>query len=824
MSFFAISFLWSLALVSLPILIALWNRRRRRQVKFGGFYLLNKVFETTKRRFQILQLLKLINRIILISLIVFILAEPRRSKSVLKEAADGFSIFLDVGRVMQAKFGNESLVSLQKKMLVEVLQKMPPAARGLILFVSSECRSLRMPDGRLTANAADWIDALGEITIPYGIQPTNSNGVSACLARAEGMFAGKSSYTAFISPLPATLDVEILKRANIDVYKLPEPDVKFVERPELREEVDSQRTRLLGFDGRKVTLLRPPERPVLLGDVAGDLELPLNEQSWLLIEKPQVQDPWEGSSIRSLQFQPQREIVLWTAKETEGYQSLLTALRAHPRLKVIRQQGGLASGGLVILYGGYTESLESLKKVWLFQSAEQASPFAIRDQKQWSTTEAFSDLRRSFEIRTDSGAVFVKRYVLFEGDLFDTLETFEDGAPALMQMKSAAQSIWVTPFDLEDLTTDLALEPTFIPYLYKKLDQWLDGDIDKEEGGVVTPLWLMSGTTKPSEEVIKDQLWPGIYQVGSGTGGVQFKTVEAGPFPLQFLPAPTKTKVDEMIEEFQSLRPLLLKLLMLSILLELSLGFLSAILGKFAPTRWTWLGSMALVISMFVSPDLLAEVRERVPVGYLEGTQADRVDALKQLVRDSVHLSNLEMAAPEVAKPSDFWKYAIVFSAGGSVPIWNDSDRSRLREFFEKGGLLVFDDPLATAQSSFRRAVEEQLAKLFPGRSLEAISNEDVIFRTFYLLSEVSGRKLTSPTLEGIKIDSRWVVLFSTNDLLGATLRSASGDYQLSVSPYGVMQRTLSQRLLVNFLFYSLTVDYKDDAIHLPHILKRRAK
>jgi hypothetical protein len=107
---------------------------------------------------------------------------------------------------------------------------------------------------------------------------------------------------------------------------------------------------------------------------------------------------------------------------------------------------------------------------------------------------------------------------------------------------------------------------------------------------------------------------------------------------------------------------------------------------------------------------------------------------------------------------------------------------------------------------------------------METVSKEDVLFRTFYLLNEVSGRKLASPHLEGIKFDRRWLAVFSANDLLGANLRNDRGEFVLSVSPYGVSQRVLAQRLMLNLLMYGSTTDYKDDAIHLPHILKRRVR
>jgi len=76
MSFLFISFLWTLGFLSIPIIIAFWNRRKFKKEKFGGFYLLKKITEATTRRVQILEILRLLNRLVLLTSLIFLFAEP----------------------------------------------------------------------------------------------------------------------------------------------------------------------------------------------------------------------------------------------------------------------------------------------------------------------------------------------------------------------------------------------------------------------------------------------------------------------------------------------------------------------------------------------------------------------------------------------------------------------------------------------------------------------------------------------------------------------------------------------------------------------------
>ena len=79
------------------------------------------------------------------------------------------------------------------------------------------------------------------------------------------------------------------------------------------------------------------------------------------------------------------------------------------------------------------------------------------------------------------------------------------------------------------------------------------------------------------------------------------------------------------------------------------------------------------------------------------------------------------------------------------------------------------------------------------------------------------------PWLEAQVLDGRLAVVYSQNDLGGAWARAELGDWEYDCTPGGEPQRETAFRLGVNLAMYALCTDYKDDAVHLPFILRRRS-
>lgn len=835
MGYISLIFLWATAAVAVPIIIALWNRKHHKKEVFGAYFLLKRVAESTKKRIQILQLLKLLNRIAMFILICLVFAEPVVNELRLKEAANGFSVIIDAGRVMQAKDERgKRLVTHQFERLTEILEKIPSNAQGSILFASSRCEAYQRESGRLTATASEWLDELELSQISYVNEPTTISGVNQCYQRAQSIFSNKEILQVFISPLPNSIDEQALAQLNLQVEKTAEPGEVEKDDFKITQEVRPGSVRVY-FDWkepRELFLIQSDGRLEALGRVENFVDLVPSNQTWLWVKGESSVDPWAGSRLVPIKAVLSKKITLWAAEESEGYLSLLAALRSHEQIQVVRQIGGNPVGDIVIVYGSYPYSLEGLDKAWFFVSPSEESPFRVRDKKQWTAANLSSDLKRAFQMKTQDGTIFVKSYVLFDLDFFSVLESFEDGAPSLLELRNPDRKVWVTPFDLEDLTTDLSLEPTFIPYLFRRLENWLGQDAESGDPAQLRSVWSMPGAVQPTSSTLARRQWPGVYASES-----QSELIQPTEFPSSFFKIDQTQKEAELEEEEVSLRSEIITYLGISVFIELALCLLS--------TKFSFFGFLAaLMFFGSVGNSLQAQTNpwgiqnpffrqrlqgmigdQKINMAVLPGIDKDRHEALKQFSSDISRLSNLDFETPEVVKYDEMWKNALIFMSS-SKPIQDFTPRQReqIRSYLDRGGLIVFDDPLAARDTPFYKSVVEQFSKILPGRSFKPIDKDNVLFRTFYLLKEVSGRRLSSPFIEGIELDGRWVVLFSINDLLGAVLRSSGGDYAFSVAPYGIMQRRLSQRLLLNIFMYSVTVDYKDDAIHLPHILKRRVR
>lgn len=816
MEVLSLIFLWASAAIIIPIVIAFWNRKRFKREAFGGFFLLRKVMESTKRRIQLMQILRLLNRIFLFLLIVLVFAEPIKRVMRLPGAAEGFAIFLDVSRVMQGVADQKSLAQLQKEGLAELLERIPSQSKGSIFFVSDRCEVWGLGPGsqQSTASAEEWLAALEDEIFPYANRPLEQQAIQTCLNRTQSLFLSKDILVSLISPLPDSIEISFLRDNNIQIDQLERPDpISTIDLPIVQNPTDAGVQLALPWPAAFESYLIDEQGSTeALGSLRDEIVVGGQRASWLFVESATTQDAWANDRLIALQDISKKEVVLWAQEETEGYLSLRSALRSHPRLEVVRQIEGRPQGKYVIIYGSYPYDLEFLENAWFFISPDAASVFAIRDRKRWSSRFTGESIQDSFEIESPEGDIFIKDYAFFNLDEFNVLEAFKDGAPALLEYRWDGPRVWVSPFNLEDLTTDLTLEASFIPYLYRHLEQWMGQNSQDDDSLTEELLWAMPGSTPLHPQVAKESRWPGLYISEQGVRVVN--PIAASQNFLDF--KNRDLEESSMIEESESLREQLFPYIALSILIELIFSVASG---------HVFFVLMTIFFATTFHQSAEATTLRRTAIAYLPGIEPDRKEALDQLVRTVSQRSNLDFSPAEKFNIEQLAKYALIF-ASSTKPLaaWKPQEREAIREYLDRGGLLVADDPLAMADSRFMKSFKKEMQQILPGRELKNIPRDDVIFRTFYLLREVSGRKLTSASIDGISLDERWVVLCSYNDLLGAILQNSQGDYSLSVSPYGLMQRRLSERLLLNFLMYGVAVDYKDDAIHLPHILKRRVR
>jgi Domain of unknown function (DUF4159) len=193
-----------------------------------------------------------------------------------------------------------------------------------------------------------------------------------------------------------------------------------------------------------------------------------------------------------------------------------------------------------------------------------------------------------------------------------------------------------------------------------------------------------------------------------------------------------------------------------------------------------------------------------------------RTSAPARLRPTSVHADDASL----VNEPFVYW------SGDRAVAPLTSKEVSALRKYFSLGGLMLVDDAAPAPDGSpgpFGKAARAQIARVLPDTTPIAIGEEHVIFRTFYLLRRAEGRVAGPKTLEAIVRGGSARVILSSHDLGGALARGPSGIWEYSVLPGGDAQRERAIRLAVNIAMYALCSNYKDDQVHAPFLMRRRA-
>ncbi len=164
----------------------------------------------------------------------------------------------------------------------------------------------------------------------------------------------------------------------------------------------------------------------------------------------------------------------------------------------------------------------------------------------------------------------------------------------------------------------------------------------------------------------------------------------------------------------------------------------------------------------------------------------------------------------------------IVWQGTRSFAGLSEAAVNNLRHHLSSGGTLLVDASDGGEGGGFEQAVRRELRRIFPDQSLTRVAPDHVIYKSFYLVDRHGGRSPVHPYLEGILVEGRLAVIFSSNDLAGAMARDEYGEWDYDVGIGGDAVREVSFRLGVNLVMYALCLDYKEDQVHIPFILERR--
>jgi hypothetical protein len=178
-----------------------------------------------------------------------------------------------------------------------------------------------------------------------------------------------------------------------------------------------------------------------------------------------------------------------------------------------------------------------------------------------------------------------------------------------------------------------------------------------------------------------------------------------------------------------------------------------------------------------------------------------------------------EVAADQPALQAE--PFAIWAGDSDPGPLSAAEVRGLLR-FIRLGGVLVVDDS-NPASGAFGRGARRELARVLPESAPVRLDPSHVIFKTFYIVDRPVGRVLGPADISAIVRGKNTQVIFLQHDLLGALARSGEG-FALETESGGLQQREHAVRLAVNIAMYVLCSDYKDDQVHAPFLMRRRAR
>ena len=232
-------------------------------------------------------------------------------------------------------------------------------------------------------------------------------------------------------------------------------------------------------------------------------------------------------------------------------------------------------------------------------------------------------------------------------------------------------------------------------------------------------------------------------------------------------------------------------------------------------------------------PRLLASeptVREKsdVQLALLKysGSFNTRLDGLKRLAWEIHKRTSIAMSTDIAVVTSEtdaMFNFPLLILQGTSaLPNFSQPAMDKLASYLRRGGSLLVDVSEGGADSAFDQSARKLLKQILPDTNIQKVSPDHVLYKSFYLVDRHGGRVPSRASLDGMFLENRLAVIFSSNDLAGALARNDYGDWTYDVGPGGDMTREVTFRLGINIIMYVLCLDYKEDQVHIPFILQRR--
>jgi len=118
-------------------------------------------------------------------------------------------------------------------------------------------------------------------------------------------------------------------------------------------------------------------------------------------------------------------------------------------------------------------------------------------------------------------------------------------------------------------------------------------------------------------------------------------------------------------------------------------------------------------------------------------------------------MTNIPMAPKrkvvELMDPKIFETPFLLIKGNSQIKL-SKNEKKRLKQYINRGGFVLIDDTLAQPGGSFGVSVRRLMGELFPDRPFQKLPIDHALFRSFFLLRNVAGRRIAHKYLEGLDV------------------------------------------------------------------------
>lgn len=111
----------------------------------------------------------------------------------------------------------------------------------------------------------------------------------------------------------------------------------------------------------------------------------------------------------------------------------------------------------------------------------------------------------------------------------------------------------------------------------------------------------------------------------------------------------------------------------------------------------------------------------------------------------------------------ELYSYPLVIMTGEGDFTLPDKERTNLRRFVERGGMLLASS--GCSSTDWDRAFRREMALVFPDAKLTALGMDHAVFHTVQDIAELKAKHGQPKPLEGVSLDGRLGVIYSTDGL-----------------------------------------------------------